>query len=269
MDRKTQRAMSAYLGKFKEREMNIIGNQKFCSMCGIRSLFSEADTCDHCKNKFETLLTSMEDKSVQDHELDGSEAIEWVDGLPPVGTVCEYKVTGTGWYECLILAYWKEQVIYEDLKSGVLDNINKAILEFRHIKTPKEKAIEEKVMENKSVQDHELDGREVKTVSEYLGNKKLYSQEYTTDVYGINKPKPDAVWTPVRQFKYESMQHYVFTVEGDQEVVCQATMVAFRLIKSDKEKHVQKMWDVVCEDPGNTFKQLEALYDAGCRMPEV
>jgi len=118
--------------------------------------------------------------------------------------------------------------------------------------------LEERVVEDKAVQDHELE-----TVSEYLGNKKLYSQEYTTDVYGMNEPKPDAVWTPVRQFKYESMQHYVFTIEGDREVVCQATCVAFRLIKTPKEKAIEEMAQIILEEWSTPMEMAEAVYDAG------
>jgi len=173
-DIKRQRAMNAYLGKFKERVMNnhirdlidkgclrsgfgteavslgsleervmeVVGNQKFCSMCGAQSLFGEEDTCDDCENKFNMALESMEDKAVQDHELDGSGAVEWVNGMPQVGTVCEgYTTDAAGTWGWLSVEILKNTSVGE-AACYVEDKILRFVDQFRPIKPPKEKSID-------------------------------------------------------------------------------------------------------------------------------
>jgi len=74
-------------------------------------------------------------------------AVEWVDGLPPVGTVCEwcdYNESGhKNWKHVEIVgihegAYW---MLSADGDYEIDTTPNN--FEFRTIKTPKEKAIEE------------------------------------------------------------------------------------------------------------------------------
>ena len=152
----------------EERVMEIVGNQKFCSMCGAQSLFGEEDTCGECENKFKMVCEDMENNFGIDPEMDEKvdrlvnqasstdarpltrrvedKAVEWDgEGLPPVGIVCEwcdYGDRGEDWKQVEILAihqgaYW--------MISGAEYEIdtNPKHFEFRRKKSDKEKAIEE------------------------------------------------------------------------------------------------------------------------------
>jgi len=123
------------------------------------------------------------------------------------------------------------------------------------------------IIKDTAVQDHELDGSEAEwdgidypplRCEVEVHNDEGYTLLYGHDVIG-RRGEVKSVYT--------SGIYDVVVVEIDGNGYC-FKIGMIRPIKTPKEKHVQKMWDVVCEDPGHTFKQLEALYDAGCRMPD-
>jgi len=81
-----------------------------------------------------------EDKSVQDHELDGSEAVEWADRFP-VRTVCEYENYTMGeWRKGEVIAHYKNVIVIADCDSG-FEGVYKH--QVRPFKSDEEKAIEE------------------------------------------------------------------------------------------------------------------------------
>ena len=106
--------MNAYLGKFKEREMEdaaVLTLEKLNYTYHGGQLWKppigqKPDWVD-------------EDKAVQARELDGSGAVEWADGLPPVGTVCEYENYTMGeWRKGEVIAHYKNVIVIADCDSG-------------------------------------------------------------------------------------------------------------------------------------------------------
>lgn len=67
-------------------------------------------------------------------------------GLPPVGVKCEGKhsMTTNGWFECVVNAYKDDKVWFtEYLDSSVREFVYPvSVIEFRPIKSPRERAIE-------------------------------------------------------------------------------------------------------------------------------
>ena len=131
MGRKRQKAMNAYLGKFKEREMED---------AAVLTL-EQLNYTYHGGQLWKPPIGQKpdwvdEDKAVQDHELDGSEAVEWQPGddcmVPhPASKGVKAKIvhvsSDRAWVKC---------------ESGTRDRIVE-LSQVRHIKSPKEKAIEE------------------------------------------------------------------------------------------------------------------------------
>lgn len=113
--------------------------------CPNGDLDSSQDIIAYRPNYPEFLKNPMNDDGITDHELvsNWEDKAEWNDnGLPLVGTVCECAVLSQMYHEFEIRGYFQGKVWMASDETGDIAEMLKNC-EFRPIKTPKEKAIEE------------------------------------------------------------------------------------------------------------------------------
>lgn len=113
--------------------------------CGIKYGFSFAEKLVQPKPNGKGPHTQVVKKEEYEAALAASKQPEWDgEGLPPVGTHCEYNSESNGWVVCEILLYRKTVVIIEsDIEGEGITMTHTKHAEFRPIRTESERKREE------------------------------------------------------------------------------------------------------------------------------
>ena len=120
---------------------------------GNNSLLWTYNSCYSKCNKVDHKYTGDWMKSLQERGIaidndtlkaDEKKPAEWVDGLPPIGEVCEYKLY-QDWCKCKIIGWDSDGfLVFEDMNEGneISYEGTKDFTIFRPILTPKQRTIE-------------------------------------------------------------------------------------------------------------------------------
>lgn len=91
---------------------------------------------------------------------------QWTgEGLPPVGTICEFRVEKDDWRQCEVIAYKDEYAVCWIHCNKILASVGHAI---RPIRTPEQIAAEEREFEIIEIERVAMSGDTCKTMAEAL-----------------------------------------------------------------------------------------------------
>ena len=72
---------------------------------------------------------------------------EWSgEGIPPIGTVCEYKAEGDEWRKCEVVAYYQSNVVAVDVLNSIAVCEHFGLSLFRPIKTYEQMKAEKRLL---------------------------------------------------------------------------------------------------------------------------